>query len=451
MRLTSYLVAAILAYNAAAAPVQPRAGEIFNSSHLHVGIPRQFGSRTQPEERNDEQDPAFENKFLHVGVHQTLADFNNAIEKHHANIEQEQHDSNAAQENDLELGPIRFDVAPNGIAEPSTSSNPLHSSGDLPSSNYDDQELELLMSDIEKYEHGNTTEVSQHQNSLGGLETTSTGLPFDSHPNDLEEFPTITDTDSIRSDTITSRFRARDSLWKPGEIESYKEGAKIEIRDSILELEDKLRYLNRAGHLTAEEAVSQIETYSKVIASRIKRNYISDPPDYITMLMALRNYIFVDIELRGQSQEPVAPITTEQQVQQEMDFSELHAYYVVEGLKEKLLRFAQVNLLSSINSRRAIAQAREMIRIGTKLPSDEARRYGALINEIEKVAGYMRKKHLRELPVTGMPSNPVPAAFGFKHRDLSLIITTPVNNSAKARPHFSPRSISKKRHFVYQE
>ncbi|EKD19483.1 hypothetical protein MBM_02720 [Drepanopeziza brunnea f. sp. 'multigermtubi' MB_m1] len=350
MRFTPSIAAAMLAYTAVAAPVQlpTKNGQAsFDHDLLNIGVPEEFGPhRRDIEPSKDEQ-----------------------------------------------LGPIPLAVSPNGLLEPVPDNN----------QSFDDEEQAW------KAWKAALEQGYEKDSDLGGPETTSTGLPFDSHPDNVENFPTIVDTDAQENQTDANQSLARrNTLFTPEQVEAYKVGSNIDLRMSMLELYDKLVYLNRNKGLTMDEANRKIDIQAEVVVATIRRNFLQDAPDFGPMLQDVQQRIAAEIETHPP---PPKSTLTENQIQN--DLGSLHAYYLVVALESKIETLARKSMLDKTTGRRAVSATRDMIKVITGLSKADCDNYLKQVDIIEILMRFMVQKYHQQLPSGTLPELPRPAAFEF--------------------------------------
>ncbi|KAI9047160.1 hypothetical protein LZ554_008614 [Drepanopeziza brunnea f. sp. 'monogermtubi'] len=350
MRFTPFIAAAMLAYTAVAAPVQlpTKNGQAsFDHDLLNIGVPEEFGPhRRDIQPSKDEQ-----------------------------------------------MGPIPHAVSPNGLLGPVPDNN----------QSFDDEE-EAWKALKAAFEQG-----YEKDSDLGGPETTSTGLPFDSHPDNVENFPTTVDTDAQKNATDANQSLARrNTLFTPEQVDAYKVGSIIDLKMSMLELNDKLVYLNRNKGLTMDEANRKIDTQAQVIGATIRRNFLQDAPDFGPVLQDVQQKIAAEIEAH-----PPPPNSTLTEHQIQNDLGSLHAYYLVVALESKIETLARKSILDKTTGRRAVSATRDMIKITTGLSKADCDNYLKQVEMIEIFMRFMVQKHHQQLPSSILPEVSRPAAFEF--------------------------------------
>ncbi|CZT02500.1 uncharacterized protein RAG0_09641 [Rhynchosporium agropyri] len=366
MKLTAFLAAAILAYPAMAAPAkQPGTNGTESTgttlSHKYVwATSKTIGNRPGPTGVNPtyRKKPASVHGYQRLNFTRTIthkprpAGFKSATGNKPVNfkaIPTTQDLTEVTREGekpDEQLGPIPISVAPNGIISPASSFEP--SSAD---------EMEDISQKLEQ------------------------------------------DNASLES---------RAAVWKPAEINNYHEGVKIDIRNSIIELKDKLDYLNKAGLLTSEQANKQIDELTNVISRRNKLNFIKETSFIDEMLPALRMHIVSEIENGPKVDSNTnAPLTEAQKAEQDSMFANLHAHYILEGLQEKLVRLARNRKLDKRLGNINIMQTRQIIQTTPNLSKNDLRFYEGQLERTEKAMQAIVKKKLVDLPASAVSLVPL--------------------------------------------
>lgn len=240
----------------------------------------------------------------------------------------------------------------------------------------------------------------------------------------LEDFPYISDVGS-QEETAPNQLHSRAAMWKPVEIDNYHEGVKIDLKNSIIELKDKLDYLNRGGRLTVDQASRQIDHLSKVIATRIRINFVTDPPTYYDVLFALQKHILSEIQTRQKNPRSDPPLSLTQQAEQDALFANLHAYYIFAGLEEKILLLARTRKLNNRLGRLSIDQARQMIQNTPSISLNDLDSCEKELTQIEKAMGVMIKKKLIDFPASAVfgVGNPIKSDFKLPGEDMSSVET----------------------------
>ena len=217
----------------------------------------------------------------------------------------------------------------------------------------------------------------------------------------------------------SKQLHSRGAMWKPAEIDNYHEGVRIDIKDSIYELRDKLDYLNKRGHLSVDQANQEIDNLSKVIATRFRINFVTNLPDLDESLSALQKHIVAEIEARRQNPNTDTHLNETQQSEQDAVLANFHAYYILEGLKEKIVQLAQARKLNPRLSQLTIGQARQMIKNTPNMSDKDSQLWEIQLQTMEKAINIMTKKKLVGFPASAVAaiSNPIKSDFKLPGKD----------------------------------
>ncbi|KAG4415657.1 hypothetical protein IFR04_011216 [Cadophora malorum] len=220
-------------------------------------------------------------------------------------------------------------------------------------------------------------------------------------------------SDVPSGDAASKQLHSRGAMWKPAEIDSYHEGVKIDIKNSIYELRDKLDYLHKYGHLSVDQANQEIDNLSKVTATRVRINFVTNPPDLDESLSALQKQIVAEIEARRQDPNMDTHVNETQQSEQDAVLANLHAYYILEGLREKIVQLAQTRKLTQRLSQLTIGQARQMVNNTPNMSDKDSEFWELQLKTMEKAINIMTKKKLVEFPASAVAaiSNPIKSDF----------------------------------------
>ncbi|KAK0117776.1 hypothetical protein ONS95_012101 [Cadophora gregata] len=332
------------------------------------------------------------------------------------------HNSNNTRSNQTErtatvvgIGPVPVVVTFNGFLRPEYDFGASSSTGDAPKDS----------AEYPKY----------HPINLGGHGPVipPNGLPSSDHQGRVS-FPNITDLKLDEKPSL-KMLSSRAAMWKPTEIDNYHEGVKIDIKNSISELQDKLDYLNKSGHLTVDRANKEIDNLSKVIAARLRINFVTNPPAFDEMLSTLQNHVISEIKTRAQDPNINDPLNETQQADQDALLANLHAHYILEGLQEKIVLLAKSHKLTERLGSLSIGQARQMIK-NTPSMSDKDSEFCELqLKAIEKAARTMIQKKLVNFPasVVAPIQNPIKSGFKVPGEDLPDKVSETVQEGLNKR------------------
>ncbi|KAH7380810.1 hypothetical protein BKA64DRAFT_749547 [Cadophora sp. MPI-SDFR-AT-0126] len=299
-----------------------------------------------------------------------------------------------------QLGPIPVAVTPNGFMKPEIPFSPSPSTGGV-------------LKDYENYPHFNTV-------SLGGhcSETHPNRLSSSDHQDNNTSLPSKTELESHEK-TASNQLYSRAAMWKPVEINSYHEGVKIDIKNSIFELRDKLDYLNTGGQLDADQANRDIDNLSKVIATRIRINFVTNAPNFDEMLSALQKHIISEIKTRRHNLNISSPLNETQQAEQDALHANLHAQYILKGLQEKIVLLARTGKLTERLGNLSIGQARQMIKTTPNMLEKDSEFCEIQLKMIEKAIRTMMKKKLVDFPASAVAAivNPIKSDFKLPGED----------------------------------
>ncbi|KAH7323786.1 hypothetical protein BKA65DRAFT_598330 [Rhexocercosporidium sp. MPI-PUGE-AT-0058] len=298
-----------------------------------------------------------------------------------------------AEPSDVEIGPLPVTVAPNGLMVPTSRFQPSSLTGSI---------LE---------DHSQNSE-------------------------DMEDLPTVTDLGSKEGSDLR-QLHSRATMWKPVEIDNYHEDVKIDLKNSILELRDKLAYLNKEGRLTLDQASQQIDHVAKVIATRIRINFVTNPCNFDEMLSALQKHIIVEIQNREKDPHSDPPLNVAQQAAQDALFANLHAHYILEGLEEKIVLLARTRKLNNRLGRLSIGQARQMIDNTPNISQNDLAFSEKGLKRIEKAMGTMIEKKLVNFPAAAVSAvgNPIKSDFRLPGEDVF-----PVETLVESQPDYQTSS-----------
>ncbi|KAG4431480.1 hypothetical protein IFR05_013034 [Cadophora sp. M221] len=240
----------------------------------------------------------------------------------------------------------------------------------------------------------------------------------------LEDFPSVNDLGS-QVEAKPKQLHSRAAMWKPVEINNYHEGVKIDLKNSIIELKDKLDYLNIGGRLTVDQASRQIDHLAKVIATRIRINFVTNPPRFYDMISALQKHIVSEIQTRQKNPRSDPPLSLTQQAEQDILFANLHAHYIFVGLKEKIVLLARTRKLNNRLGRLSIDQARQIINNTPSMSQNDLESCEKELTQIEKAMGAMIKKKLVDFPASAVfgVGNPIKSDFKLPGEDVPSVET----------------------------
>ena len=234
-------------------------------------------------------------------------------------------------------------------------------------------------------------------------------------------------------DAASKQLHSRGAMWKPAEIDSYHEGVKIDIKNSIYELRDKLDYLHKYGHLNVDQANQEIDNLSKVTATRVRINFVTNPPDLDESLSALQKQIVAEIEARRQDLNTDTHVNETQQSEQDAVLANLHAYYILDGLKEKIVQLAQARKLTPRLSQLTVGQARQMINNTPNISDKDSEFWEARLKTMEKAINIMTKKKLVDFPASAVAAigNPIKSDFKLPGED-NASVEAPAESQSNA-------------------
>ncbi|KAL2063049.1 hypothetical protein VTL71DRAFT_6121 [Oculimacula yallundae] len=362
MKLTAVIAAAVLAYTASSAPVtQHDAHEITSTiKHHKYKYPFQQPSRKRPiydfRKQGNRPRPHRPVGMKAPPVPQADGDVGEMPVTVAPNGKPASMKAIPRSLADEELGPIPVSVAPNGFIVPASNFQPSSLTG-------------------------------------GALED-----PFH-----ISEIAKSDSQESVAHDKLESRA----VMWKPNEISNYHVGVKIDIKNSIVELKDKLDYLNARGLVTVSQANQRIDELANVIASRLRLNFVANDPKFNEMLTALREHVVSAIGNQNASVAN-APLTEAQQAEQDTELANLHAHYILKGLQEKLLLLARAGKLDKRLGNISITQARQIIKATPALSQKDLDAYEVQLKLLENAVPAMVKKKLSDIPATAVSLMPVP-------------------------------------------